>query len=382
MRQSRKLGKAKVALFSLLPCAILLVFAEGIVRILGLAEPSLHSVDVAGGPQLNQADPELFWSLRPNARVIFQGVRVTVNSLGLRGPEIGPKAPNEFRILCLGESTTFGARVHDEETYSAVLSTLLNKNQSARKYTVINAGVSAYSSFQSLKYLELRGFEFEPDVVVFYHEVNDYLPSAIRDASNTEIGVLMTDRQLYESRTQSAIRNVSACSALIQWLQYQWAMRKVQRLQFQQVENPLKQIGMPDMRLGPQMVTTSQGKTRSAQLNEIALGQRVTESERLQNLRDLAAMCKRRGVRLVVVHPSYAMSTRHECVLTRFCQENQVPMLEAYDALHPPSTAADAMFADSWHPTKYGHQRLATALAQFLESQGLLRMPESTSTGR
>ena len=46
---------------------------------------------------------------------------------------------------------------------------------------MINAGVSGYTSFQSRKYLELRGLELKPDLVLFYHEQNDFLKAEFSD---------------------------------------------------------------------------------------------------------------------------------------------------------------------------------------------------------
>ena len=46
----------------------------------------------------------------------------------------------------------------------------------------------------------------EPDLVLFYHELNDFLPSSLRSSDNTEIGIGMTDRELYESKRESLDR--------------------------------------------------------------------------------------------------------------------------------------------------------------------------------
>ena len=172
-------------LLALLPSLLLVVLVEGFFRLARLGDPAFRSQAL---PEeqfgMMQTDPELFWSLRPGFRTSYQGKQVTLNQLGLRGAEILPKGSSEFRILSLGESTTFGAKVSDGETYSAGLETFLTELVPAKPVKVINAGVSAYSSFQSLKYLELRGLRLEPDLVLFYHEVNDYLPSSVRDSQN------------------------------------------------------------------------------------------------------------------------------------------------------------------------------------------------------
>ena len=381
---SKKLSRGKFFFFSILPCLALLLAVEITVRIAGWAKPSLRSwpleEELVG---LFQYDEELFWSLRPRFSGMLHGKQVMVNRIGLRGPEVGTKTEGEFRILSLGESSAFGIGVEGAQTYSAVLQGLLNENAARRKYTVINAGVPAYSSFQSLKFLELRGLRLQPDLVLFYHELNDYLPSSLRDSSNSELGIAKTDRQLFESRLHSLGRYLTESSALVQFLQRQWALHCIKRFNvrnLQPVHNPLPQIGLPDLRLESRLVSPrvrnanpQRGADFSdAHLNEVAIGRRVSEVERLQNLHELAALCRSRGIALLLIHPSYLESTRHSCVLTRFCRDNQVPMFEAYDVLHPTTNSSERMFLDSWHPTAAGHRLLAEGLYRQLDAQGFL----------
>jgi hypothetical protein len=371
---NRPITKIKFIVFSLLPCLVLLGGAEVVARLAGLAKPSLRSLptrEEAAG--MYQADKDRFWSLRPLYTGKVGRVQVTINSLGMRGPELEPKATNEFRILSLGESSTFGIGVESDQTYSAVLQRLLNQNASRQKFTVINAGVPAYSSFQSLKFLETRGLSLEPDLVLFYHEVNDYLPSALRDSqTSNEIGMTKTDRQLYESRLHSFTRYLSSCSALFEFLQRQWALHRIKRLNAQPADNPVLEVGLPDLPLGQGVVAVNGNVVRPANLNEVAIGRRVSEPERLQNFHELAAFCRSRGIGLVIIHPSYRDSVHHECILTRFCRDNNVNMMEAQETLHPARSSLEAIYQDSWHPTVLGHQLLGESLHAYLTNRGLL----------
>src|SRR5687768_13738025 len=69
-------------------------------------------------------NPYLRTALVPGIRFESGPFRVSVNSLGFRGPEIGvPKPPGVFRIFAIGESSTFGwkgVRSH-EEAWPALL---------------------------------------------------------------------------------------------------------------------------------------------------------------------------------------------------------------------------------------------------------------------
>jgi lysophospholipase L1-like esterase len=366
------LPRWKLVLYSLTPALLLLFGAEAVVRIGGLDTPTVKTArlpeETVG---LLRLDPDLFWSLRPGLRVVSQGATVVTNDLGLRTRAVGPRQPGELRILSLGESTTFGATVENAETYTAVLGDRLGEQLPGRMVTAINAGVSSYTSFQSLKYLELRGLELRPDLVLFYHEVNDYLPATVRDASNNEIGATSTDRQLWESRTDR-LRRLVVRSALYRYVTFRLARQRLRSIERAHVRNPIADIGLPALGIPGRLYVRAGDREVSVKLNEMALGQRVSEEERLQNLRELAALCKRHGVALVVIHPSYRDSSRHECLLTRFCRETGTPMYEADDSLHPAEMPHHPLFRDSWHPNADGHRRLGEDLAAFIVRQNLL----------
>jgi lysophospholipase L1-like esterase len=358
--------------FSLIPLLVLVLALEAVVRVAKLDRPAIQSTplpeELAG---LMRPDRELFWSLRPDTRTTWRRTQVSVNHQGTRGADIAPKQPGEFRILSLGESTTFGVNVSDDETYSARLEQALRQAEPGRRITVINAGVSAYSSFQSVLFLEERGFAFQPDLVLFYHELNDYLPTSLRDASNNEIGVLQTDRQLWESRAQRGHRALMASSALYRWISYALAQARIRRFDRADAANPLVGIGLPGYEL-PALLTPAAGDAGGAlPKNEKAMGRRVTDEERRANLERLVSRCRERGVRVVLLHPSYRDSSRHECLLTRFAADTHTPLFDAFDSLHPPGVPPRVVFTDAWHPGPGGHDSLAGDLAAFLLAHGL-----------
>jgi lysophospholipase L1-like esterase len=380
--KTRHKDKIKLLLFSILPALLLLLTAEVVLRATRLVKPSLFTLTfILEDEGVLVPDQELFWSLRPNLDQYSDDVkaRVRTNSLGLRTSEVGLKLQQEFRILSLGESTTFGGRVSNEGTYSALLETLLNEYGNTHFYRVINAGVSAYSSFQSLQYLELRGLKLKPDLVLFYHELNDYLPSTLRGSNNTEIGILKTDRQLYESRMSGTSRLLMEHSALYAFFSLRYTRLKVNAFNRRDFNNPLLEIGLPDIAIPPRLILVKDGKVGSTPLNEQSLGRRVSEKERLENLENLLAICQAERIQLVIIHPAYADSSKHECTLTNFCRQNQVPMFEAYDVLHPKSAPDSHLFYDRFHPTAEGHYLLAKGLAQFLtKKMNFRRHPRSS----
>lgn len=366
-RRKAKDTLRSLLLLSVAPTLVLLGTAELIVRSWGLDRPSVVAGGSGLGPgRLLRPDPDLGWTLVPGAATTF-GQSIRLNSLGLRSPEVGPKQPNEFRVLSLGESTTFGIGVEAAETYSAQLQGLLAARVAPRPVTVVNAGISAYSSYQSLRYLELRGLALEPDLVLFYHEANDYMPSAVHDTELNEVGVLLTDQQLYGSPSRRLANFLERHWGLYRFVAYSYAKHTIRGLEGAALKNPILDIGLPDFDAGGRLDVADEGLAAQGKVRAMPLGRRVSDPERRQNLEKLRALCAARGIRLIVIHPSYRDSRRHECLLTRFCAERGVAMVEAHDALHPEGMLSYELFRDRWHPTALGHRRLAEALAAAID---------------
>ena len=99
------------------------------------------------------------------------------NSLGYRGDEISiPKPAGEFRIVCLGGSTTYTSEVNDyRKSYPYLLEEYLHE-QGYSNVTVVNAGAGSWSSWESLINFELRVLDLDPDMIIVYHGINDISP--------------------------------------------------------------------------------------------------------------------------------------------------------------------------------------------------------------
>jgi len=95
---------------------------------------------------------------------------LTTNSLGLRSSQdISFQVPEKTkRVLCLGDSYTFGFGVEEKYTYPSYLEKLLNSiSDSDYRFQVINAGFTDGMSTDS-QYLYLReiGVKFSPSIVL------------------------------------------------------------------------------------------------------------------------------------------------------------------------------------------------------------------------
>lgn len=112
-------------------------------------------------------DEHLGWRHVPNAQVQSESkeykVLYKVNSKGLRDTEYSyNKLKGEFRIVCLGDSITFGWGVNAEERFTDVLESYFTN------VSVINMGVQGYGLDQELLFLIQEGVKYRPDLILIY----------------------------------------------------------------------------------------------------------------------------------------------------------------------------------------------------------------------
>jgi lysophospholipase L1-like esterase len=157
---------------------LLLLLTGGSTFFLG--EGLLRAVRWAGGQALEaglfQYDPALRWDLKPGFEGSYSGVPCRITSYGIRGDPargITDKQEGELRILCLGDSRTFGYGVREEESYPSLLQQTISARLPATQVTVINAGIPGYSSYQGRVWLAEKGMALAPDMILAGFSVND-----------------------------------------------------------------------------------------------------------------------------------------------------------------------------------------------------------------
>lgn len=114
--------------------------------------------------------------------------RFSLNSLGFRDKEhTAKKADNVFRIICLGDSFTWGAGVEEDKTYPRELERNLNGNAINIKYEVFNWGVSAWGTSQQFLCLKEQALSYNPDLVILqYYKGNDFLDNMYSNLFNLD----------------------------------------------------------------------------------------------------------------------------------------------------------------------------------------------------
>jgi len=155
----------KKALFSLVVLLLGLSVVEVVVRF-RIGNPLPERLPLV----MVRAHRTRGWEMVPNTDHYTYEHLVTVNSLGLRGPELPPeKAPGETRILMLGDSMVYGQGVADAGTVPVQLERELDRPG----VSVVNGGVRAYSTAQEMALLRELGPRIRPDLVVLCWFWND-----------------------------------------------------------------------------------------------------------------------------------------------------------------------------------------------------------------
>jgi len=85
------------------------------------------------------------------------------------------KPDDTIRIIAVGGSTTVNKRTFAAQgiDYPAVLESLLNREPAEHRFEVLNAGGDAFSTAHSLVNISLRLIEYEPDIILLMHNIND-----------------------------------------------------------------------------------------------------------------------------------------------------------------------------------------------------------------
>jgi len=185
--------------------AALFVFIEFALRTFARSE----------NPSAFKPHPTLYWKLSPNLRnytyrVGDQSCLIDTNSEGFRNEKLDV-ARNErsFRILCIGDETTFGTGMAQSDVFAKVLQDKIRKRYHFFITEVINAGVEGYTSYQGIRYLRDYCIKYKPDIIVVAFLHND-LSSGVRqdkDRISKNRTAVIAKKNLYKLQSFMILRN-------------------------------------------------------------------------------------------------------------------------------------------------------------------------------
>lgn len=175
---ARLLGRLALLIFTILLMAL---FLEAVLRVqfYHSKDFSMEMWKYAVRLKRPVANPQLSFVHAPNGHSFLMGTDVRINSQGLRDYEYSLQKPQGvYRVMMLGDSTTFGWGVEQRDTAAKFLERKLNGHlpPGYNKVEVLNAGVGNYDTVQEVTYYETLGRAFHPDLVILVFFINDPEP--------------------------------------------------------------------------------------------------------------------------------------------------------------------------------------------------------------
>ena len=177
----------KKTVLTILGIILSLVFLETFIRVFFHQNitPSL----ITSGFGLPSAMRPNIKSEALNSVGVKYEIQTNKNRLRRKDPIEYKKPLNTFRILCIGDSMTFGSSVSNKETYSYYLEKILNKTTEKIKFEVLNAGVTGWGPIDYFLYLKNEGLKYSPDLVIISLDASDIvnLKSSFFDFEDLEL---------------------------------------------------------------------------------------------------------------------------------------------------------------------------------------------------
>lgn len=274
---------------------------------------------------------------------------VSTNNLNIRNRAILPKAKDEYRILCLGDSFTFGVGVDDDETYPKALEALLKKK--SKNYFVINGGGTAFAG-DHYHFLLKKGFALKPDLLI----CQVYIGNDFYDADK----LLHEKRSLYKDMP---LRGFGL--ALERWRTVDFIWKRLVQIRY--IDELLFRL---DLRYGIKGLFLKRSPILEKRLAGIEFAY----------LKRISELCARYGIEMLIVvipakeqvYGKYSITKWPNCdykkpnkAIKNFCRRNDIyciDFLDIYEMMSPLETA-DFYYKRDQHWTSKGHRHAAEVLS-------------------
>ncbi len=114
----------------------------------------------------------LLYELLPDSKVINKGIEFVINSFGFRDKNYQTGKGNKIRLICVGDSITYGWTVSLEDTYHKQL----EKRFQTEGYDVevMGMGVVGYNTIQEYHLIKEKALDFNPDMIILQIAMNDF----------------------------------------------------------------------------------------------------------------------------------------------------------------------------------------------------------------
>jgi lysophospholipase L1-like esterase len=288
------------------------------------------------------AEPDLGYLHKPSFEGTLVGAPVKINARGLRDRELPYEKPGSvFRILCLGDSVTFGWGVQGETTFARGLEALLNRDRAPEKFQVINAGVGGYNTVQEAAFYRTEARKYASDLVLLFFTVNDAAPA-------------LTPLQGTPANPEDRFRNLGRVS-----------LETFKRI-FATLVGFVRYMALPKTDVLADYRAGSDGNW-----------ERCTDA-----IRSLSALAREDGSAFAVVlvpamqdlKGEYPFGRIHER-MAAFCKAEGIPLFDLLPDFRGLENMEVRISIFDGHPNRSAHARIARAVETRLEASDLLPPP-------
>jgi lysophospholipase L1-like esterase len=354
--------RRRLLYITIIYCVFLLLLL-GVEVVVRLAMTPVSSLDLfvstpqqkmqVANPQQSgifEGDPLLLWRLKPNLdHVVWDYTVLSTNAQSFRADyPIGRKESGTYRIVCLGDSVTFGYRVpvvwpdkpkeYDPEwlPYPMLLEKSLRAANPGRQIEVFPMAVPGYTSHQGLAWLRRDIGWLKPDIVIASFGWNDVSFSDVPDRE-----AIRTD--WYPVAVRWLIDHSQAFAHATRWLRSKHQVSPNQ---------PVKPVT------------------------------RVSDREYVDNLAEIVRVVRASGAGIIVIGAPYRdektnppeakLMKQYRSSLKALTEQKQVPYLEVLELTEAAGSVNEGFFGELIHPNHMGHRLLASELLDLMKQKNLV----------
>lgn len=298
--------------------------------------------------EIFEGDPLLLWRLKPNLKnAVWDYTVLSTNAQSFRADyPIGAKPAGTFRIVCLGDSVTFGYRVPpvwperpadynpEWQPFPMLLEKELRKANPNRQIEVFPMAVPGYTSHQGLAWLRRDIEHLNPDMVIASFGWNDASVSEVADRE-------AIDTRWYPVAVRWLIDHSQAFAHATRWL-----------------------------RSGDRPALAARTPVP-----------RVPVNEYVNNFAAIVSLARDHKASIVVIGAPYRdsktnppeakMMTNYRTVLKSAMEQSQTPYLEILELTEAAGSVNEGFFGELIHPNHMGHRLMASELLKLMAQEKL-----------
>lgn len=178
------LSRKKKALFTIISLLMMAATLEAAARVIYFVKEGFNPYYLSFGfvtdTQYHSAEGNGYSKFTPNTvyhqKTAHRTVDMKINADGFRNPIdfVRPKPEGTFRVLTMGESSTFGYGLNeDNQTYPYQLEQMLREYYPGRKIEVYNLGIPHFRSNNILALAKTEAEGLSPDLITLYAGFNN-----------------------------------------------------------------------------------------------------------------------------------------------------------------------------------------------------------------